>query len=246
MSNDERGRLHAQAWARVAGAAADAHAGARGVGAKRVLFDAIEFAATEARLDLAELVDAYLAGARELDVSEAWAQVEDFLARIARLQGDQLHRVVALPEWRDRLAVRIAAHDLVLAAHRMLGDQDEQIEQARLAVVEVLDAAAAAGATQDELDAFVRQLRTDQCDVASVVSAARWVVRERARTFGRTLPEAAWATVEEIARDIGAPGNVVQALVDDALDRGLLRPGARGLTITPAGLEHIERSTGIA
>jgi hypothetical protein len=41
-----------------------------------------------------------------------------------------------VPEWRDRLTVRIAAHDLALAAHRMLGDHDEQIERARLAVIE--------------------------------------------------------------------------------------------------------------
>ena len=32
--------------------------------------------------------------------------------------GLQLHRVVALPEWHERLTVRIAAHDLALAAHR--------------------------------------------------------------------------------------------------------------------------------
>jgi len=40
-----------------------------------------------------------------------------------------------------RLTVRVAAHDLALAAHRMLGDHEEQIERARLAVVEILDAA---------------------------------------------------------------------------------------------------------
>ena len=38
---------------------------------------------------------------------EAWAEVEDYLERIADLQGMQLHRVVALPEWRDRLTVRM-------------------------------------------------------------------------------------------------------------------------------------------
>ena len=119
--------------------------------------------------------------------------------------------------------MRIAAHDLALAAHRMLGDQDEQIERARLAVVEILDAAAATGAAQDELDAFVRQLRTDQCDVVSVVAAASWVSGERARAFGSVLPEPAWATVDEIARDRGTPVDVVQARVDDALARGLLQ-----------------------
>ena len=110
-----------------------------------------------------------------------------------------------LPEWRERLAVRIAAHDLTLAAHRMLGDQDEQIERARVAV---LDAAAAAGVGQDELDAFVRQLRSDQCDVVSVIAAASWVAGERARAVGSALPGPAWATVDDIARDRGAPIDV--------------------------------------
>jgi len=47
-------------------------------------------------------------------------------SRGADLRGLPMHRVVALPEWRERLAVRIAAHDLALAAHSMLDDQDEQ------------------------------------------------------------------------------------------------------------------------
>jgi len=130
---------------------------------------------------------------------------------------------------------RLTAHDLALAAYRMLGDQDEQIERARLAVVQILDAAAAAGAGQDELDAFMRQLHTDQCDVVSVIAAASWVAGERRRTFGSALPEPAWATVDEIARDRGAPLDVVQARVDDALTRGLLQAGARGVSVTPAG-----------
>jgi len=203
-------RCNARAWARVARTAAQAHAPAsRSAEANRKLFDALEDAATVARLDLRELVDAYLAGLPELDVHEAWSEVEDYLERIADVQTSQLHRVVALPDWRERLAVRIAAHDLALAAHRLLGDQDEQIERARLAVVEVLDAAAAAGAGQDELDAFVRQLRREQCDVVSVVAAAAWVAGERRRAFGSALPEPAWATVAEIAADRGAPVDVV-------------------------------------
>ncbi len=127
----------------------------------------------------------------------------------------------------------------------MLGDQDEQIEQARLAVVEVLDAAAAAGAGQGDLDAFVLQLRTDQCDVVSVVTAASWVAGERARTFGAALPEPAWATVDEIAGDRGAPVDVVRVRVDDALERGLLVAGERGLTVTSAGRECAERAAGL-
>jgi len=84
----------------------------------------------------------------------------------------------------------------------LLGE-DEQIERARVAVVEVLDAAAAAAAAAGDLDAFVRQLRSDPCDVVSVVTAASWVSGECARAFGAALPELAWATVDEIARDRG-------------------------------------------
>ncbi len=89
-------RFNARAWARVARAAAQAHAPAsRSAEANRELFDALEFAATVARLDLRELVDACLAGVPELDVHEAWTDVEGYLERIADLQGLALHRVVA-------------------------------------------------------------------------------------------------------------------------------------------------------
>jgi hypothetical protein len=67
--SDPDHRSQARAWARVARAAAHAHdVEHRGAAANRELFDALEFAATEARLDLRDLVDAYAAGARELEV----------------------------------------------------------------------------------------------------------------------------------------------------------------------------------
>lgn len=55
--------------------------------------------------------------------------------------------------------------------------------------------------------------------------------------------EPAWATVDEIAADRGVRLEVVQARVDDAVDRGLLRAVGRGLTVTPAGHEHTERAS---
>lgn len=55
----------------------------------------------------------------------------------------------------------IAAHDLALAA-RALGAQDKRIEQARGVVADVLDGARGADASEDELDAFIRQLRAQQ------------------------------------------------------------------------------------
>lgn len=240
---DHGRELRARAWARVARAAADVYARRTdrpGSDPERnaALFDAIAFAATEAKLDLAELVDAYLAGAPDLDLSEAWEDVEDLLRRIASVQELLLHRVVALPEWPERLAVRIAAHDLAVAAHRTLGDQQEQIERTRLAVIEILDRAAAAGASERKLDAFVRQLRTEQCDIDSVVAAAARIATDRAHRaelLDLTLPAPAWATTEEIAQDRGAPLDVVQTLVDDALDRGLLlRATPHGFLVVPS------------
>lgn len=127
----------------------------------------------------------------ELDVHEAWTEVEGYLERIADLQGLQLHRV---------------------------------------------DGAAAAGASQDELDAFLLELRIEQCDLVSVVAAAAWVCGERARAHPVGLPAPAWATAEEIAHDRGAPVDVVEALISEALQRGLLasQPG-RGMNVTAAG-----------
>lgn len=246
-------RLQARAWARVARAAAQAseHAGA-GPAVNRELFDAIEFAATEGRLGLRELVDAYLAGDSGLDVSEAWEAVEDYLDRIAVVHGfevdDALARAErALPDWRRRLRLRIAAHDLALAAHRALGGQVERIEQTRLAVAEVLEGAKAADATEQELDAFVRDLRVEQCDVATVIGAAAWVTDERARLAkrrGAMLPGPSWATAEEIARDRGVSTDVVEPLVEGAMGGGLLAcEPERGVTVTPAGRAYVEHAT---
>jgi hypothetical protein len=140
--------------ARRARATAAADQPGAGAAANRELFDAIEYAATEGRLDLRDLVDAYTAGAPYLDCSDAWDAVVDYLERISNVQASgiwQAHARVerALPDWRRRLALRIAAHDLALAAHRALGGQDERIEQTRLAVADVLDGARAADAGDD-------------------------------------------------------------------------------------------------
>ena len=140
------------------------------------------------------------------------------------MQARALNRVVELPDWRERVAVRIAAHDLALSAHRIFGGQDRNIERARLAIVEILDGAAAAGETQDELDAFVRRLRCEQCDLAGVIAAAAWITAQRDRRHGAALPAPAWATSAEIAQDRGVPVDVV----DSAADGGRRAPRARG------------------
>ena len=237
MSASEN-NYQARAWARLARASARACArdGVAGPDANRELFDALEYAATEGRLDLRELVDAYLAGAPQLDASEAWDAVESYLDRIAGVHALRLETAFAqaqraLPDWRDRLRLRVAAHDLALAAQRMLGGQADRIEQTRLAVVDVLDGAGAAGVSQEQLDEFVRELRVEQCDLVSVIAGAAWVAAQRARGAERldmTLPGPAWATTEEIAQHRGfqlrfAVGK--DAVIDSSLlVGGVVRP----------------------
>jgi hypothetical protein len=118
-----------------------------------------------------------MAGAPELGFSDAWECVENYLERISSVQASGIggaHAGVerALPDWRRRLGLRIAAHDLALAAHRALGDQQDRIEQTRLAVADVLDGARAADASEDELDAFIQWLGVEQCDLFGVIAAA--------------------------------------------------------------------------
>ncbi|MDQ3881464.1 MAG: hypothetical protein M3295_10385 [Chloroflexota bacterium] len=240
-----------RAWARVARAAhaADTRSATPDAPeANRELFDAIAFAATEARLHLREIVDAYVAGTRDRDVSEVWDDVEDYLARIAAVDEAQLNRAFAqaeraLPDWPRRLELAIAAHDLAGAARRALGGDTQPLELLRLAVVDVLDGAKAAGATDEELDAFIRRRRIEQCDLDSIIAAAAWIAGERARLStkrGMTLPGPPWASADEIARDRGVPVDVVSPLIDDGLQRELLtsRTG-RGVAVTPAGLDYV-------
>jgi len=248
MSEPDR-RSQARAWARVARAAAHAHDG-NSAETNGELFDAIEDAATSARLELRDIVDAYAAGTRGLDLHEAFDDVEEYLRRITSVQHDQLSSAFAraeraLPEWRRQLALRIAAHDSALAVHRMLDGQDDRIEQTRQAVADVIDGATA-DASKAEIDSFIRRLRAEHCDLISVLTAAAWLAAERARLAHHRdirLPGPAWATPQEIADDRGAPLEQVQQLIDDALRRGLVtEPAPKRVLMTPAGRAHIERT----
>lgn len=241
----------ARGWARVARASADVYDATPAAGANAALFDAIEYAATEARLGMGDLVDAYIAGAPQLDIHEAWDDVEDYLGRIARMHEETLGRELAridraLPDWRRRLAMRIAVHDLALAAHRALGGQDERIDRTRRDVQEILDGARDADATEDDLDAYIAELRIQQCDLAAVIITAAWIAAERTRLAQRRatpLPRPAWATVQEIADDRGVSIDVVVPLIDNAVGRGLLEhDDAHGVTVTAAGHEYLARA----
>jgi hypothetical protein len=242
--------LQARAWTRVARARARVDTAAD-AGANGELFDALQFAATEARLALDELVDAYMGGAPDLDLGEAWEDVDDYLQRIATAHEHDLDRAFAridraLPDWRRRLALRIAAHDLALAAHGVVGDQDERIELARRAVAEVPEGARAADASEDELDTYIAELRLEQCDLVAVIAAACSIVAERellATSRSVVLPGPAWATPGEVADRRGAPVDVVEPLLADALQRGLLLGHERGVAVTAAGHEYLLQAT---
>lgn len=250
MDADHDSTLQARAWARVARARAHVDSAA-GAAANRELFDALQFAATDARLALDELVDAYIAGAPDLDLSEAWEDVEDYLQRIAAAHEYDLDRAFAriereLPDWRRRLGLRIAAHDLAIAAQQVFGDQDERIDLARRAVADVLEGARAADASEQELDAFIAQLRVEQCDLLAAIAAAAWIAAEReglATSRSVALPAPAWATANEGAEHRGVPIDVVEPLLEDALQRGLLLGQQRGVAITAAGHEYLAQAT---
>ncbi len=207
--------MQARGWARVARASARVHNDPYDPGVNAALFDAIEYAATQARLGTRDLVDAYLAGAPQLDVHEAWENVEVSAAHRRRTRSEHRQRVRArrprVARLAPRLAMRIAAHDLALTTHRAIGAQDERIDVARRAVVEVLDGAQAAGATEEELDSYIAELRVAQCDLAAVIITAAWIAAERAVLAQRRatpLPRSAWATVPEIAADRGVSVDV--------------------------------------
>ena len=56
-------------------------------------------------------------------LSEAWEEIEEKLSHIAEIHELDLKQTFddlahALPDWRRRLALRVAAHDLALAGQR--------------------------------------------------------------------------------------------------------------------------------
>lgn len=240
-------------WARLASAAYEAeyrraHRPGCSPQLERELQAAVAAAATHARMGWREMLGAYLAGAPGLDVSEARERLEDYLEVAARndvIDVNQHHRDAphTLPDWPRRLARLVAEHDQALAAHGPEGAEDE-----RRAVASFLDAAAAAGVSQQLLDLCLRWQRIADCDLRSVLAAAAAIADERARLAvrrGQTLPDEPWATDDEIARHRGVARDVARELVDHAVSRGLLqRVPDRGVTITVAGRAYISPAAG--
>lgn len=70
---------------------------------------------------------------------------------------------MSTPErWKAALRHRVAMHDLIVAGDRMLGRTSPQAQQARLAVVAAIDEAAAAGASEADIDAVLADARSTQ------------------------------------------------------------------------------------
>jgi hypothetical protein len=243
-------RLGEQARARVARAAA------RVAGcdddpereAQRELYDAVAFAATEARLDLRELIDAYGQGVPEVAFSDAWDAVEDCMDEVAFLSW---YRVAAAcqdaarvaPDWRGRLRLAIVAHNLALVVYRARGFHYDRVEQMRLQLAAVLTETTAAGVDREDLLKTICVLQTQECTVLHVLAAAAWFgalrVSRRRNPFGRRW----WATPLEIARDRVVPLPVVRALIDDAHRRGFVSTGRHGrVSVTPAGHAYLKRT----
>jgi hypothetical protein len=63
--------------------------------------------------------------------------------------------------WRERLAFRVAAHDVIVSGDRLLGRVSPEAEAARLAVVEVIDEALAAGVPRPVIDVALAGLRDE-------------------------------------------------------------------------------------
>lgn len=179
LGEQARARV-ARAAARVAGCDDDPEREAQ-----RELYDAVAFAATEARLDLRELIDAYGQGVPEVTFSDAWDAVEDCMDEVAFLSW---YRVAAAcqdaarvaPDWRGRLRLAIAAHNLALVVYRARGLHYDRVEQMRLQLAAVLTETTAAGVDREDL------LRRSAC---CRPSSARCCMSSRPRRgLGRCAP----------------------------------------------------------
>lgn len=63
--------------------------------------------------------------------------------------------------WERELGCVVAVHDVIVAGDRLLGRVSAQYEPARLAVVDVIDRALAAGVPEQTIDAALQRLRAD-------------------------------------------------------------------------------------
>jgi hypothetical protein len=185
LQEQTRARV-ARAAARVAGCDDDPEREAQ-----RELRDAVAFAATEARLDLRELIDAYGEGAPQVAFNDAWDAVEDCMDEVAFLSWDRVGAACqdtarVLPDWRGRLRLAIAAHNLALVAYRARGVQYDRVEQMRLQLAAVLIEPVAGGVDREDVLTTICVLQTQEFTVYGSLDRrrVRALADDRA---GRTL-----------------------------------------------------------
>jgi hypothetical protein len=159
--------------------------------------------------------------------------------------------------WAAELRAAIALHDFAVAGNELM-PSEERREQARLAVVAVLDRARKAGVSEADVDAEIQAYRRQALNTMELLRAVAAVGRERervARKRGHDVERLhlAWAMMDEIGGRLGVGREELSPLRDHALDTGLLdrveetaTPDPRagdeqvGWALTPAGRRCVE------
>lgn len=124
--------------------------------------------------------------------------------------------------WRRRLRARVSRHDLAQAIERFAVDADVALrtENARGAVLEAIDEARAAGASDAEIDAELAAYRVEEFDLEAFIADVTMIVRSRElrhSAFGR-----GWATLSEVARRAGVDKTLARDRYTEALRLGLV------------------------
>jgi hypothetical protein len=146
--------------------------------------------------------------------------------------------------WAAELRAAIALHDFAVAGNELI-PSEERREQARLAVVAVLDRARKAGVSEADVDAEIQAYRRQALNTMELLRAVAAVGRERervARKRGHDVERLhlAWAMMDEIGGRLGVPREELSPLRDHALDTGLLDRVEETATPDPrAGYEQV-------
>jgi len=124
--------------------------------------------------------------------------------------------------WRRRLRARVSLHDLAQAGEQLADDADAVLrtEKARAALLEGIDEALAAGASEAEIDVELGAYRAEAFDVHAFVADVTLIARSRELRH----PEVGrgWATVGEVARRAGVGEALVRDRYIEALRLGLV------------------------
>ena len=126
--------------------------------------------------------------------------------------------------WRQRFRARVALHDLAGAGERLFDTAEAMLrsENARVAVIEAIEAARAEGIAEAEIEAELRAYRAEQFTLERFVTVTCLVVAERRQRYPE-LRGPGWATLAEVARQGGVDEQLAGARYATALVRQLVR-----------------------